>query len=83
MAGGSISRGTHLAIGIILLWVGGGLLFVAFMSGKVDSLTIGKDQKGKPQGPRNVSEAIGRIAENVQAAEQGHTLPSSDAVMQV
>jgi hypothetical protein len=62
-------RAVKLAVGILLLWVGGALLFVAFMSGKVDSLTIGKDASGKAQGPRDASELIGRLATNVQAAE--------------
>lgn len=71
MAGGLMketSKGAKLAIGIVLLWFGGACLFVAFLSGKVSSLTTGKDQDGNPQGPHNVSELMVRTSENVQAA---------------
>lgn len=67
--GSDISHGTKLAIGIILLWFGGACLFIAFMSGKVASLTVGTDSGGAAQGPRDVSELVERVASNVQAAE--------------
>lgn len=58
-----------MAIGVVLLWVGGALLFVAFMSGKVSGLTIGKSADGTPQGPRDASELVQRLAATVQASE--------------
>lgn len=61
-------RGAQIAIGILLLWFAGLCLFIAFMSGKTPSLTVGKDRGGKPQGPKDVTELMGRLAENVRAA---------------
>jgi hypothetical protein len=66
-----IGRGAKIALAILLLWLGGLLLFVSFMSGKAASLTIGTDQAGNPQGPRNARELFGRLASNVQAAQGG------------
>lgn len=63
------NRATKAALGILLLWVGGFLLFVAFMSGKTSTLTVGKDASGRAQGPRDISELASRLAETVQAAE--------------
>jgi hypothetical protein len=66
---GGQDRAAKAALGILLVWLGGALLFVAFMSGKTASLTVGKDSAGKSQGPRDASELVGRIATAVQAAE--------------
>lgn len=65
------SQGTKLAIGIVLLWFAGFCFFVAFMSGKVASLTIGTDQNGNPSGPRDMPELMERVSANVQALEGG------------
>lgn len=66
--GSDTGSGGKLALGILLLWFGGFLLFVAFMSGKVASLTAHVDQNGKPVGPLDMSELASRLADNVQAA---------------
>lgn len=66
-----ISHGTRLAIGIVLLWFGGVCLFVAFLSGKISSLTASTDAGGTGHGPKDVSELVSSVAKNVQAAEQG------------
>ena len=65
---GGMSGGAKMAIGVLLLWFGGACLFIAFMSGKVPSLTAHKDQNGKAVGPRDASELVTRVADNVQAA---------------
>lgn len=65
------ARGGKAALGIVLVWAGGFLLFIAFMSGKTGTLTVGQDQTGKPQGPRDASELVSRLAEGIQAAEGG------------
>jgi hypothetical protein len=62
-------RAGRAALGILLCWLGGALLFVAFMSGKTSALTVGKTSDGTPQGPRDASELVTRIADVVQAAE--------------
>lgn len=67
MTGGA-QRGAQIAIGILLLWFGGTMLFIAFMSGKADSLTIGASRDGKRQGPRDASELVTRLADAVQTA---------------
>lgn len=68
--GHEMSKGVKLALGIILLWFGGACLFVAFMSGKVDSLTTGTNKNtGKAEGPHDMSELVSRLAANVQTAE--------------
>lgn len=66
-------RAVKMALGVVLLWLGGALLFVAFMSGKVGSLTVGKTSTGTPQGPRDASELVQRLAASVQAAEGNGT----------
>jgi hypothetical protein len=68
--GEGTQRAVMLAVGILLLWFGGSLLFVAFMSGKAPGLTTGTSKDGKAQGPKDLSELLGRVAENVQAAGQ-------------
>lgn len=69
MPGASTQHGTKVAVAIVLLWFAGLCLFVAFLSGKAASLTVGKDQAGNPQGPADASELVSRLAENVQALE--------------
>lgn len=83
MGGANLSKGTKLAMGIVLLWLGGGLLFIAFMSGKVDSLAAGtavdsdgnaiKDASGNAAkvGPQNTTQLLGRINANLKAAQGG------------
>lgn len=78
-------KGTRLAIGILLIWFGGFGLYVAFMSGKVPSLTTGKlvGKDGKPvkgadgkqlgAGPKNLSELLVRTSANFQALQGGDT----------
>lgn len=61
-------RGAQIAVGILLLWFGGACLFVAFMSGKTPSLVTGTDRSGKPQGPKDITELLGRVSGVVQAA---------------
>ena len=61
-------RGAQIAVGILLLWFAGLCLFIAFMSGKTPGLTVGKDKSGKPQGPKDVTELMGRLSENIHAA---------------
>jgi hypothetical protein len=74
LPGESTRHGTKVAVAIVLLWFAGLCLFVAFLSGKAASLTVGKDQAGHPQGPADASELVSRLAENVQALEgQGST----------
>lgn len=60
-----------LAGGIVLLWFGGAALFVAFMSGKTASLTTGTSKDGKPQGPKDMREVVGRVVAGVRAAQSG------------
>lgn len=72
-------RGGRAALGIVLVWVGGFLLFIAFMSGKTGTLTVGRDQAGKPQGPRDASELVSRLAEGIQAAQGGGAGPGPTA----
>ncbi len=60
-----ISRGTELALGIVLLWFGGLCFFVAFMSGKISALTT-TDSGGKSSGPRDVSGLAVAISAAVQ-----------------
>lgn len=67
---GSVAHGTKLAIGIFLLWLGGLFLFVAFLSGKVASLTESTDADGTAHGPSDVSGLVTQVAKGVQAAEQ-------------
>lgn len=66
---GGARRGTTLALGIVLLWVAGMLLFVAFMSGKVASLTQGTDGSGKSVGPTDLPSLLVRIANNAQSLQ--------------
>ena len=61
-------RGVQLAIGILMLWLAGVLLFIAFMSGKTPSLTVGKAADGSSQGPKDIRELLGRLSSNIQAA---------------
>jgi hypothetical protein len=61
-------RGVQLAIGILLLWLAGVLLFVAFMSGKTPSLTVGTAADGTPQGPRDARQLLGRLNATLWAA---------------
>jgi hypothetical protein len=63
------SHGTMLAIGIVLLWFAGACFFVAFLSGKAASMTIGADSSGKPVGPTDIGSLIGRVSDNVAALE--------------
>jgi hypothetical protein len=66
----TIAHGTKIAIGIFLLWLGGLCLFVAFLSGKIASLTESTDAAGAGQGPKDVSGLVTQVAKGVQAAEQ-------------
>lgn len=59
-----ISRGTELAIGIVLLWFGGLCFFVAFMSGKIAALTTSSG--GKSSGPKDISGLAVAISAAVQ-----------------
>lgn len=65
-----MTRGTKLALGIVFLWFGGACLFIAFMSGKTSSLTIGTKADGSTQGPQDVSDVVTRLAANIQTNEQ-------------
>lgn len=70
MAGKSdVSRGTMMAIAIVLLWFAGFCFFFAFMSGKTAALTSGRGKDGTPSGPRDASGVVARLAENLQAME--------------
>lgn len=64
-----LSRGTQLAIGIVLLWFGGLLLYVAFMSGKTAQLTDSTDTSGTAHGPSDISGLLASVANTVQAAQ--------------
>lgn len=78
LPGESTRHGTKVAVAIVLLWFAGLCLFIAFLSGKAASLTVGKDQAGNPQGPADASELVSRLAENVQALEgQGNAQSAS------
>jgi hypothetical protein len=77
-----LNQGTKLAIGVLLLWFAGACLFVAFLSGKVDSLTQGTDQSGNPQGPADFSSLIVRLAQNAQALAGNNQTGSTTASSQ-
>lgn len=57
--GHTVSRGTRLALGIVLLWAGGLCLFIAFEAGKAASLATA---------PKDVPELVKGIASTAQAA---------------
>jgi hypothetical protein len=79
MPGASTQHGTKVAVAIVLLWFAGLCLFIAFLSGKAASLTVGTDSAGNPQGPADASQLVSRLAENVQALEnQGGSSSSAD-----
>jgi len=76
--GQGMSRGTQLAIGILLLWFAGLCLFFAFLGGKTPALTSGRGSDGTPSGPRDMSGLVSRVAENIQAAEASGTAGGSE-----
>lgn len=61
-----LDKGTRMAIGVVLLWISGALLFVAFMSGKINALTSGIGTGGEAQGPHDASELVSTLANDVQ-----------------
>lgn len=72
-----MNQGTKLALSIVSLWVAGLCYFIAFLSGKVPSLTTGTDSTGNSQGPGDISQLTTRLAANVQTlANQGQAQAS-------
>lgn len=76
--GGGQPHGVMTAAGILLLWIGAFGLYVAFMSGKTDALTVGKNQDGAPQGPADLRSLLGRLAAVVQSAGGGGTVSGGE-----
>lgn len=74
--GGGETHGTQLALGIALIWFGGVLLFVAFMSGKIAALTTSTDSSGQVHGPADAGSLLSSLAKAVQAAEVGVPTPA-------
>lgn len=65
----NLSKGTLMAIAVVLLWFAGVCYFFAFLAGKTAALTSGRGSDGAPSGPRDMSGVVARVATNLQAME--------------
>lgn len=70
-----IAHGTKAAVGILLLWLGGACLFLAFLSGDIADLTV-TDSTGAKTGPKNVSSLITTIAKGIQTQAGVNATPT-------